>query len=151
MTYAEMKFVEVRGHSAGYNIVFENGRYKNFGQEISDNASERLIENAREGLGDRDTKLCRAADGKLYKVVGNEQTAAKFWTEVELIENRAERIKEFREFSVGTLQSAQEASGVLFQNISKFETGSRDIRKANGETLLKIAEAYGVTIEELIK
>lgn len=151
MKYEEMKFVEVRGHSAGYQAIFENGYPKGYGIEASINATESMIDNDNDSLGDRDTKLCKAADGKLYRVVGNEYTAVKCWEEVELIKDRAERIRDFRDFCVGTLQAAQEKSGVLAQNISKFETGARDIAKASGETLKKIAEAYGVTIEELIK
>lgn len=151
MKYSEMKFVEFREHSAGYQAIFDNGYPRGYGIEASINATESMIENDKDSLGDRDTRICRAADGKLYRVCGNEHTAVKCWEEVELIKDRAERIRDFRDYSVGTLQAAQEKSGVLAQNISKFETGARDIAKASGETLMKISKAYGVTIEELIK
>lgn len=148
MKYEEMKFTEIREHSAGYKVIFENGIPKNYGEDISHNASERTIEDS---LFDRDTKLCKGADGKLYKVVGYTGTAVKMWAEVELIPNKGERLKQIREFCAGTLQNAQEKTGIPFQNISRWETGTRDIAKASGEMLLKLAEAFGVTIEELIK
>ena len=152
MKYAEMKFVEVRDFSAGYRTIFKDGMPANYGEEASDSATERLIENAADEVHDRGTMLCKSeADGKLYRVVGNEYTAVKCWEEVELNPNRPERLKDFREYAVGTLQNAQDKTGILIQNISKWETGARDISKANGKTLLKLAAAYGVTIEELIK
>ncbi len=152
MKYAEMRFVEMRDYSAGYRTIFRNGMPANCGEEASDSASEILIENAADEVHDRSTRICRSeADGKLYRVVGNEHTAVKCWEEVELIPDRSERLRDFRDFAVGTLNAAHEITGILVQNISKWETGARDIRKANGETLLKLAEAYGVTIEELIK
>ncbi len=151
MKYEKMQFTEIRDHSAGYKVVFENGMPKNIDVDISDNASERTIEDFEDSLFDRDTKLCKGADGKLYKVVGYTGTAVKMWAEVELIPNKGERLKQIREFCAGTLQNAQEKTGIPFQNISRWETGTRDIAKASGEMLLKLAEAFGVTIEELIK
>ena len=152
MKYEEMRFIEVREFSAGYRTIFKDGMPANCGSEASNTATEMLIENAADEVHDRDTRLCLSkADGKLYRVVGNEYTAVKCWEEVELNPNRPERLKDFRDFAVGTLQNAQDKTGILMQNISKWETGARDIRKANGETLLKLAAAYGVTIEELIK
>lgn len=152
MKYKEMRFIEVRDSSAGYSTIFKDGKPANYGEEASTTATEILIENAADEVHNRSTRLCKSeVDGKLYRVVGNEYTAVKCWEEVELNPNRPERLKEFRYYTVSTLQNAQDKTGILLQNISKWETGARDIRKANGDTLLKLAAAYGVTIEELIK
>ena len=117
-----MNFIEIRDHSAGYEPIFKGGMPVNYGEEVSDSSTELMVENARDALGDRDCKLCRASDGKLYRVYGDEYTAVKVWEEVELIPDRSKRFRDFREFS-GTLRETQEKTGILVQNISKYENG----------------------------
>ena len=111
-----MRFIKIRDNSAGYRTIFRNGMPANCGEEASDSASEILIENAADEVHDRSTRICRSeADGKLYRVVGNEYTAVKCWEEVELIPDRSERLRDFRDFAVGTLQAAQEKQEFLFK------------------------------------
>lgn len=42
------------------------------------------------------------------------------------------------------------ASGVSLRMLQKYEQGDRDIKKAQAETVYKLAQALGCTIEELI-
>lgn len=44
-----------------------------------------------------------------------------------------------------------ELSGVNLQMIQKYEQGVKDINKAQGETLYKLAQALDCTIEDLLK
>lgn len=44
-----------------------------------------------------------------------------------------------------------ELSGVNLQMIQKYEQGVKDINKAQGETLYKLAQALECTVEDLIK
>lgn len=42
------------------------------------------------------------------------------------------------------------ASGVNVRMIQKYEQGSNDLNKASGETLLKLAQALGCRMEDLM-
>ncbi len=44
-----------------------------------------------------------------------------------------------------------EASGVSVNIIRKYESGARDINKASGETLLKLAATLGTAIEYILE
>jgi len=44
-----------------------------------------------------------------------------------------------------------EATGMPFQAISRLERGAREIGNTRGETLLRLAQALGTTVDELIK
>lgn len=149
-SYDSMGFSEIRSHSAGYAVMFENGSPVGYGMEASDSATQRDIDNADDYLGESDTRLCRAADGMLYKVVGDKYTSVKVWARVELIPDHGKRLADIREYK-GTLKYLSEKTGIPAQNISRLETGARDVRKASGETLLRLAEALDVTMEELVK
>ncbi len=50
-----------------------------------------------------------------------------------------------------TLKQLSEASGIMVKSISRFETGERELKNASAETVLKLAKALGVSVEELIK
>lgn len=149
-SYADMGFSKIRSHSAGYAVMFENGSPVGYGMEASDSATQRDIDNADDYLGESDVRLCRAADGMMYKVVGDEYTSVKVWARVELIPDHGKRLADIREYK-GTLKYLSEKTGIPAQNISRLETGARDVRKAAGETLLKLAEALDVTMEELVR
>lgn len=149
-SYADMGFSKIRSHSAGYAVMFENGSPVGYGMEASDSATQRDIDNADDYLGESDVRLCRAADGMMYKVVGDEYTSVKAWARVELIPDHGKRLADIREYK-GTLKYLSEKTGIPAQNISRLETGARDVRKASGETLLKLAEALDVTMEELVR
>lgn len=148
-SYDSMGFSEIRSHSAGYAVMFKNGSPVGYGMEASD-ATQRDIDNADDYLGESDARLCRAADGMMYKVVGDKYTSVKVWARVKLIPDHGKRLADIREYK-GTLKYLSEKTGIPAQNISRLETGARDVRKASGETLLKLAEALGVTMEELVR
>lgn len=44
-----------------------------------------------------------------------------------------------------------EATGMPFQAISRLERGAREIGNTRGDTLLRLAQALGTTVDELIK
>lgn len=50
-----------------------------------------------------------------------------------------------------TLKKLSEATGMMIKAISRFETGERELKNASAETVLKLAKALGVSVEELIK
>ncbi|MBP0983111.1 MAG: helix-turn-helix transcriptional regulator [Oscillospiraceae bacterium] len=149
-SYDSMGFSEIRSHSAGYAVIFENGSPAGYGMEASDSATQRDIDNADDYFGESDARLCRAADGMMYKVVGDKYTSVNVWARVELISDHGKRLAHIREYK-GTLKYLSEKTGIPAQNISRLETGARDVRKASGETLLKLAEALDVTMEELVR
>ena len=147
MTYEEMKFTQIRDNSAGYQVAFENHLPAGYGSDSPD-ADERQQNSADDELHDSSTPLCRAADGLIYKVVGNKDTVCRVWARAVVIPDRGERLQRFRDGM--TLESLSEKSGIPFQNISRWERGERDIANASGKLLLKLAKALGVTIEELV-
>ena len=50
-----------------------------------------------------------------------------------------------------TQQQLSEKSHVTISTLQKLESGTNDIHKAQVDTVLKLARALGVTIEELVK
>ncbi len=50
-----------------------------------------------------------------------------------------------------TLKQLSEASGIMVKSISRFETGERELKNASAETVLKLAKALGVSVEELLE
>lgn len=64
---------------------------------------------------------------------------------------RGDYLKSVRLSTVGSLKSAEKATGIASQSIHKWESGERDILKASVETLYKLAEGYGLfDIKQLI-
>lgn len=59
-------------------------------------------------------------------------------------------LKELRETKGLTQSELAEKAGVPVGHIQKYETGERDLNKAQGIILLKIAQALDCAIEELI-
>lgn len=155
MTYAEMNFQLFRESSEGYAVIFDDHLPVGYGQEANEDAfldkitMENAINDIADELYDSTARLCKATDGLLYKVVGDENNRCRVWARAELISDRGERLKAFR--GGMTLDALATKSGIIAQNISRLENGGRDIRKASGETLLKLAEALGVTMEELVR
>lgn len=150
MTYKEMNFQPFRDNSNGYRTAFKDHIPVGYGCEISDDLGsidkECMINSADDELHDRTTQLYKAADGQLYKVV--DRYGVKVWARAELLPDRGERLKEFRNC---TLKDLEAKSGILAQNISRLENGDRDVAKASGEVLLRLADALGVNIEELVR
>lgn len=50
-----------------------------------------------------------------------------------------------------TLKQLSEATGMMIKAISRFETGERELKNASAETVLKLAKALGVSVEELLE
>lgn len=150
MTYEEMGFKQIRDNSAGYQVAFENHLPAGYGSDSPD-ADERQQNSADDELNDSSTPLCRAADGMLYKVVGNKDTVCRVWARAELVPDRGERLKRFRTaYHYQTQEMLADQSGIPKPNISRWENGDRDIANATGSVLLRLAKALGVTIEELV-
>lgn len=61
------------------------------------------------------------------------------------------RLKRIREDKNITQLQLSELSGVNIQMIAKYEQGIRDINKAQGTTLYKIADTLDCRIEELLE
>lgn len=156
MTYDEMNFTKFRDNSYGYRAMFDGYSPVGYGKEVDENVfvdsvnMENAVNDAMDDLYDGDAPLYRAADGLLYKVCTRRCGAIKVWIRAALLPDRAQRFREFRE-GKGPLRELEEKTGVKAQNISKFENGGRDPAKASGEVLLKLAEALGVTIEEIVR
>ena len=150
MTYEKMKFQLFRDNSNGYRTMFRDHLPVGYGCEISDDLGsfdkERMVNSADDELHDRTTPLFKAADGQLYKVVIHD--SVKVWARAEPLPDRGERLKEFRNC---TLKDLEAKSGIPAQNISRLENGARDVAKASGEVLLRLADALGVSIEELVR
>lgn len=150
MTYEEMNFRLFRDNSNGYRTMFRDHLPVGYGCEISDDLGsiekERAVNSADDELHDRTTPLYKAADGQLYKVVNH--YGVKVWARAELLPDRGERLKEFRSC---TLKDLEAKSGILAQNISRLENGARDVARVSGEVLLQLADALGVSIEELVR
>lgn len=156
MTYNEMNFTKYRNSSYGYRAMFDGYSPVGYGKEVDESAffddisMENAVSDAVDDLYDGDTPLYRAADGLLYKVYAGRGGAIKVWIRAALLPDRAQRFREFRT-GKGPLRELEEKTGIKVQNISKFENGGRDPAKASGEVLLKLAEALGVTIEEIVR
>ena len=60
-------------------------------------------------------------------------------------------LKQIRETSGFTQSQLSEKSGVNAQMIAKYEQGVKDINKAQGITLYKIAQVLGCQIEDLLE
>ncbi len=150
MTYEEMNFQLFRDNSNGYRTAFENHLPAGYGCEVSDDLGsfdkERMVNSADDELHDRTTPLYKAADGQLYKVVNH--YGVRVWARAELLPDRGERLKEFRSC---TLKDLEAKSGIPAQNISRLENGARDVARVSGEVLLRLADALGVNIEELVR
>lgn len=155
MGFEEMNFKRIREESRGYIVIFDDNKPVGYGYEVSpvgfdDEIEEQnYIDDMRDELYSDSSMLCIGADGLTYKVVGDKHTRGKAWARAELIPDRGERLRAFR--GGMTLQALAEKSGFAVQTLSRFEKGGRDIRNASGETLLRLSEALGVAIEELIK
>ena len=156
MNYEEMGFVKVRGDSYGYRAMFDGYKPVGYGKDVDSGAffdeidEENAVNDAADDLYSGDTPLYRAADGQFYKVNIERGGAIKIWIRAALLPDRAQRFQEFRT-GKGTLRELEEKTGIKAQNISKLENGGRDPAKASGETLLKLADALGVTMEELVR
>lgn len=61
------------------------------------------------------------------------------------------RLKRYREDTGLTQAELAKRSGVNIRMIQKYEQGDRDLNKASGETLHKLAVAVGYTAEDLIQ
>lgn len=151
-----MNFQFFRDHSYGYRTAFEDHMPMGYGKDVDVSAFasgfdvEKRVNDCDDELHDCTTPLYRAADGLLYKVVVSGSGSIKVWARAALLPDRAERLKEFRE-AKGTLKDIESASGIPFQNISKFENGGREIVNVSGKLLLRLADALGVTMEELVR
>ena len=156
MTYEEMGFTLFRDNSRGYRAMYRDGRPVGSGKEIDhalfddDIEEENRLMGIVDDLFGGDTPLYRAADGLLYKVCSRYEGGVRIWIRAGLLPDRAERLREFRK-GKGPLRELEEKTGIKSQNISKFENGDRDIVSASGKVLLKLADALGVTVEELIR
>lgn len=156
MTYNEMGFVKIRDNSYGYRAIFDGYTPVGYGKEVNDDdffdcfSMENAVNDAMDSLYDADTPLYRAADGQLYKVNIERCGAVKIWIRAALLPDRAKRFGEFRT-GKGTLRELEEKTGIKAQNINKFETGDRDLANASGKILVKLADALGVNVEELIR
>lgn len=156
MTYNEMGFVKIRDNSYGYRAMFDGYTPVGYGKEVNDDdffdrfSMENAVNDAMDSLYDADTPLYRAADGQLYKVNIERCGAVKIWIRAALLPDRAKRFGEFRT-GKGTLRELEEKTGIKAQNINKFETGDRDLANASGKILVKLADALGVNVEELIR
>lgn len=156
MTYDEMKFVKFRDNSYGYRAMFDGYTPVGYGKEIDDGAfsddvdEENTVGDAVDDLHDGDTPLYRAADGQLYKVKVGRGGSIKLWVRAALLPDRAQRFREFR-IGKGTLKELGEKTGIKVQNIGKFESGDRDPALASGNLLLRLADALGITIEEIVR
>ena len=60
-------------------------------------------------------------------------------------------LKELRTTAGMSQSQLSEKSGVNLRMIQYYEQGVRDIKKASGETILKLAQALGCTMEEIIE
>lgn len=60
------------------------------------------------------------------------------------------KLKKVREESGLTQKLLAEVSGVSFRSIQKYESGERDITKAEVGTVIKLADALGVDIKEIV-
>ena len=61
------------------------------------------------------------------------------------------KLKEARERAGLTQKELSERSGVNIRTVQNYEQGYKDINKAQGLSLYKLAEALDVTMEDLIE
>lgn len=64
--------------------------------------------------------------------------------------NKGDRLKELRSINNWTQEDLARNSGVKIATIQKLEAGYNNIRKAQFDTLYKLARAFGVSIEYLV-
>lgn len=156
MTFNEMGFVKFRDNSCGYRTAFENGLPLGYGEEIKLYAfagkidAENRVNEYWDDLHDTTTPLYRAADGQLYKVFVNGSGSVKLWARVKLLTDRAARFKEFRE-NVCSQRELEDWTGIKRQNICRLESGLRSIGNTTGDVLLRLADALGITVEEMLR
>ena len=65
--------------------------------------------------------------------------------------NPAHPIAYFRSVSGLSQQQLSDKSGIVRQQIAKYETGERRIDTAQARTVLRLARALGVTVEDVIE
>ena len=61
------------------------------------------------------------------------------------------KLKELRENKGLTQKGLSEATGISLRTLQKYETGERDIAKAEAATVVKIARLLGMTVEDLVE
>jgi transcriptional regulator with XRE-family HTH domain len=61
------------------------------------------------------------------------------------------RIKQLRRAAGLTQRQLADLSGIPLRTLQHYEQGNKDIRKAAGHALQRLAEALHVTIEDIIK
>jgi DNA-binding Xre family transcriptional regulator len=60
------------------------------------------------------------------------------------------RLRRFRSYAMLSQRQLADASGVALRQIQMFEQGQRDIKKTQGETLKRLAQALHCDMEELL-
>lgn len=60
-------------------------------------------------------------------------------------------LKELRTIAGMSQSQLSEKSGVNLRMVQYYEQGVKDIKKASGETILKLARALGCSMEEIIE
>jgi DNA-binding Xre family transcriptional regulator len=60
------------------------------------------------------------------------------------------RLRRFRTYAMLSQRQLADASGVALRQIQLFEQGQRDIKKTQGETLKRLAQALHCDMEELL-
>ena len=60
------------------------------------------------------------------------------------------KLKVYRTNAGLTQAALSDKSGVNLQMIQKYEQGIKDIKKASGETLLKLSKVLGCSMEDLM-
>lgn len=60
------------------------------------------------------------------------------------------KLKELRANSGMSQSQLAAKSGVNLRMIQYYEQGAKDIKKASGETILKLAQALGCSMEDII-
>lgn len=61
------------------------------------------------------------------------------------------KLKELRERAGMTRQKLAELSGVSYNSIKAYEYGARDIQEASYRNLKRLADVFGVSVEELVE
>ena len=67
------------------------------------------------------------------------------------LEGDMKKIKELRVVSGMSQYQLSAKSGVNLRMIQYYEQGAKDIKKASGETILKLAQALGCSMEDIIE
>ncbi len=73
--------------------------------------------------------------------------------EFEVLNNshKAEQLTRLRSYANLTQKMLAEKSGVSVRMIEHYEQGKKDINKASAETVYKLSQALGCSMEDLIK